>query len=125
MALPVFFSLSSYGQIKAFQQSTPPTDFENVHVEKLFSNKQASSFKIWVKKGVKAHKHLVHTEHVYVLEGTGMMTLASDTLTVKPGDVIFIPENTVHSVRVTSEIPMVVLSIQAPEFLGKDRVFVE
>ena len=44
---------------------------------------------------------------------------------VGPGDYLRIPKNTPHAVTVLSEEPMKVLSIQAPEFLGEDRVFIK
>ena len=51
-----------------------------------------------------------------------MMTLGSITKEIKAGDIIFIPANTFHEVKVTSEKPLKVISIQAPEFDGTDRV---
>ena len=71
------------------------------------------------------HYHQDHAETVYILEGTGTMTLGEDTIQVKAGDFIYIPPGTHHSVVVTSEEPMKVLSVQAPEFKGVDRHFVE
>jgi len=62
---------------------------------------------------------------VYVLEGTGMMQLGDPTLVITSGSYINIPKNTVHSVKVTSDTPMKVLSIQSPKFTGKDRHFLE
>lgn len=101
------------------------SESKNIVVKKLSSDKNASSFIIWVKESVKAHVHEHHTECLYVLEGTGSMILEKDTLSIIPGDFITIPENTIHSLKVTSEIPVKVISIQTPEFFGKDRVFIE
>jgi len=94
-------------------------------VKQLSTDKHTSNFVIFVKQGVKAHVHKTHSETVYVLEGEGEMRLGDKQIKVKPGDFIFIPENTVHSVKVISKTPMKVLSNQAPEFLGKDRVFID
>ncbi|WP_299454788.1 cupin domain-containing protein [uncultured Microscilla sp.] len=103
----------------------PTGAYENVKVQKIYSNKHTSSFVIWIKKGVKAHKHLKHTEQVYILAGKATMQLNNKTFEVKKGDWIAIPEGSVHAVTVTSRKPLQVLSIQSPEFLGKDRVFVK
>lgn len=103
----------------------PLEEYANIHVQKLYSDSLATAFVIWIKKNVKAHKHLFHTENIYVLEGAGMMTVADKQYTVKPGDFFFIPKNTIHKVEVSSVTPLKVLSIQSPEFLGDDRVFVE
>lgn len=105
--------------------SIPSENYENIHVLKLDSDKHSSSFLIWIKKEVKAHKHEKHSEAIYILEGEGNMRLGEKEFMVKAGDYIFVPEGTVHSVKVTSGIPMKVLSVQAPEFLGNDRIFVD
>ena len=117
----------SYAQqsLTALGDLQPPEDFENIHVTKVATDERASVFVIWVKNSVRAHRHETHSESVYVLEGTAKMTLGDETFEVKAGDYIYIPMNAVHAVEVTSEEPAKVLSIQAPEFLGKDRVFVE
>ena len=100
--------------------------YENIKVEQLYSDSLGSSFIIWVKKGVKAHKHEYHNEQVYVLDGAGEMTLAQDTLFIQKGDLIRVPKGTIHSVtKVYGTRPLKVLSNQTPEFLGKDRIFIE
>ncbi len=122
IALPIFStaqSLESLDTIKA------PKNYENIYVKKIASDSLTSSFIIFIKKKVKKHKHVYHSEHVYILAGEGEMLLGNKTIHVKKGDIIFIPKNTVHSVKVTSKIPMKVLSIQSPKFEGKDRVFVD
>lgn len=103
----------------------PQKDFENIEVHKVSSDSLSSTFVIWVKKSVKEHYHQNHQESLYVLEGSGTMTLGSDTILIKGGDFISIPATTVHGVTVTSEVPLKVISIQAPEFLGDDRIFVD
>lgn len=97
-------------------------EYENVFSQQIASDSLVSSFVIWIKKEVKEHKHEFHSEHVYVLEGTAEMTLNEQHFTIKAGDFIFIPKNTWHYVKVTSNEPLKVLSIQAPTFDGKDRV---
>ncbi len=84
-----------------------------------------STFEIWVKKEVPLHKHEFHTEQVIVLEGEGNMRLGDEWKIIKPGDLIIIPVGTLHQVIVTSSIPLKVLSVQAPEFDGSDRVIMK
>ena len=103
----------------------PNKEYENILVEKLTTDEHASCYVIWIKKEVKAHKHEHHTENLYIIEGTGEMLLGDKTITIKAGDFITIPQGTVHSLKVTSETPIKVISVQAPEFLGTDRIFVE
>ncbi len=120
------FTINSIAQSTTDVEAIAPSDdYENITVQKLYSDAEVSSFAIWIKKEVKAHKHVNHTEHVHILEGTATMTLGDEIFDVKPGMLIFIPKNTVHSVVVTSKTPLKVISYQAPEFKGKDRVYVE
>ena len=102
-----------------------PATYENIYSRAIASDSLASSFVIFIKKEVKKHKHISHTEHVCVLEGEGEMLLGEKSFKLKKGDILFIPKNTVHSLKVTSTVPMKILSVQSPLFDGKDRVFVE
>lgn len=99
-----------------------PEEFANVHVQKIAGDSLVSTFVIFIKDNVPMHKHAVHSENVYVLEGEGIFTVGSITKEVKAGDILFIPANTFHEVKVSSEKPMKVISIQAPEFDGNDRI---
>lgn len=115
-----------------FAQNTQNTDtiqcpagVENIYSRPLYSDSLCSSFVIFIKKEVKLHKHLHHTEHVTVLDGEATMTLGDKVFTVKKGDFIFIPKNTPHKVVTTSQTPLKVISLQAPYFDGTDRVLLE
>ena len=95
---------------------------KDVEVYPLAGDSLVSSFLIYVNTQVKPHYHAEHSEHVIVLEGQGMMVLGDSAFTVNAGDFLFIPKGTVHSVSKISELPLKVISIQAPNFDGKDRV---
>jgi len=100
-----------------------PASFENIYNRTLYSDSLTSSFVIFIKKEVKEHKHETHAEHVVVLEGTAVMKLDGRSFKIKKGDMVFIPKNTWHYAKTTSKVPLKVLSIQAPNFDGKDRIF--
>ena len=100
-------------------------DYENIYLRKLNSDSLVSSFVIFIKKEVKAHKHATHSEHIYFLEGEGEMTVDEKKFKIKKGDMVFIPKGTIHSLKVMSSSPVKVLSVQAPMFDGKDRVMAE
>lgn len=104
---------------------SPEKDYENIHMIKLYSDSLSSVFCIWIKKEVKLHKHLNHTEQVLVLEGTAQMLLNKSTFEINEGDLITIPKNTPHKVIVNDNIPLKVLSIQSPLFDGSDRILLE
>ena len=118
-------SLKGYSQHFNTDSIGAKTVSDNVYNKPLFGDSLSSSFVIVIKKEVKLHKHLQHSEHVVVLEGSGQMTLGSKGFMIKKGDVIFIPKNTIHGVISIGEQPLKVLSVQAPKFDGKDRVFID
>jgi mannose-6-phosphate isomerase-like protein (cupin superfamily) len=110
-------------EVTNINEAKPKEDFDNVLVKKLDTDTNSTSFIIWIKKGVKSHKHETHSELINVIEGSGIMTLNKKSFNINAGDYFRIPQNTFHSLKVSSKEPMKVLSVQSPEFLGKDRVF--
>lgn len=121
-----FFSANLYGQShQPLGALLPKGEYEHISLQSLNSDSNVTSLLIWIKDEVKPHLHASHSEHAYILEGSGSMLLDGKTIEVKAGDLIFIPQGIVHAVKVTSTIPMKVLSIQAPVFDGTDRVPVE
>jgi mannose-6-phosphate isomerase-like protein (cupin superfamily) len=117
--------LKSYSQHFSTDSIGAKTVSDNIYNKALFSDSLASSFVIIIKKEVKLHKHLQHSEHVVVLEGKGQMTLGSKSFAIKKGDVVFIPKNTFHGVISMDEQPLKVLGVQSPKFDGKDRIFID
>lgn len=124
--LIVLTSQFGFGQnVTNLKDVQPSADFDNIHIEKIYTDENSTSFVIWVKKSVKAHYHKNHTESLYVIEGSATMQVGEKEFEIKEGDYFTVPENTHHSVVVKSKIPLKVLSLQAPEFLGEDRYFVK
>lgn len=130
----LFFSLfvclqlsTVFGQeIKNFKSyKAAPSSYESIKVIPIHSDKHASSFIIFIKEGVKLHKHVKHTEHVLIIQGKGTMKLGELSREVKKGDLIVIPKGEPHSVEVKGKKPLKVLSIQSPKFMGEDRIMLE
>jgi mannose-6-phosphate isomerase-like protein (cupin superfamily) len=118
-------ALDSVAQVTDVNTLMPPDGLQNVHYQQIGSTPDATVFLVWVKQQVQAHYHADHTETVIVLEGEGVMTLGEEMQMLKPGVVVVIPSGTIHEVQVTSKEPMKVLSVQAPEFDGSDRILVD
>jgi len=127
LVLIIFLTTTFFGKSQTVSTDTigNKSATENIYNKVLFGDSLASSFCIVIKKEVKSHKHLNHSEHVIVVEGEAIMHLGDKTFTIKKGDVIFIPKNTIHSVKNTGKQPLKVLSIQAPRFDGTDRIMIE
>lgn len=124
IAFLILFSIY-HSQVKVLEinQINPDIEFENIHVKKISSNTSSSTFAIWIKKKVKLHKHINHTENILVQSGYGQFQLNDSIYSVSFGDLIIVPKNTWHGVIVDSKEPMKVISIQSPEFFGNDRVY--
>lgn len=76
-----------------------------------------------VKGIVPDHYHEKHEESVFIEFGTGTMRLGDKRVRVAAGDLMHIPKGVVHGFVPDSGAVRVV-SIFAPAFDGKDRVFV-
>jgi len=97
----------------------------NVNVHALCSDKFESSYVIWVQDSVKPHYHKQHTELIYVLEGKGRFYIGDTSYLIKPGDFFRIPQGKIHSLKSTTPHEIKVISIQTPEFKGKDRFWMD
>ena len=119
--LPIIPGGGSVTKITNTAYITVPTskDFYGSAVSNGLANKYSSdndfTLELWISPSI---------------QSTNVTTLFADTtdgigLYWEKGDIIFIPMNTVHSLKVTSSIPVKVLSVQSPRFDGKDRIFVD
>ena len=125
LLLPAIAVSSSAVTISDLGMIHAPDEYENIHVQALSSDTHASEFLIFVKKGVPLHRHLKHSETIYVLEGEAEMQLGDVRIKLQKGSFIKVPQGLAHGVVVRSSTALKVLSVQAPEFLGKDRVSAE
>ena len=101
----------------------PNSEYDNVHVVRLFGDSLTTSFAIWIKDTVATHMHDYHSETIYVLEGEGKFYFNDEVRFLRANDVLFIPKKNWHAVKVTSSEPMKVISVQSPGFYGEDRIF--
>lgn len=102
-----------------------PTGAGSVRSRILSSDSLSTSFVLCIHGDVEPHLHMNHTEHVHVLEGSGTMLLGDSIFSIAPGSFIAIPRRTPHAVRVSGDVPLRVISVQAPFFDGSDRVPVD
>ena len=117
------FLFKSQDIVSSIDQILSDKEFENIHVKKISSDSSSSTFAIWIKQKVKLHKHVYHTENVLINKGFGEFQINDSIYKVAAGDWIVIPKNTWHGVIVNSKSTMKVISVQSPEYFGKDRIF--
>jgi len=126
IALCLFAWTSAFAQRIASAAELPcPEGNGPVRSTVLHSDSACTSFLLCIDAGVRPHFHRTHTEHVFVIDGTGEMMLGDSIRAIKAGDVILIPPGTPHAVQVTSSTPLRVISVQAPHFDGTDRVWLD
>jgi mannose-6-phosphate isomerase-like protein (cupin superfamily) len=95
---------------------------QGIGVVRLTGDELSTGFLIEIADTVQTHKHVFHSEHVYILQGEGFLYFNEKVTPIKQGDLLFIPKENWHAVKVTSTVPMRALSIQSPAFDGTDRV---
>lgn len=111
--------------IEEIRHIEPKTDYSNVHSIRLHDDRDMTASIIFIKKAVRKHMHQFHTETVIVLKGRAAFFLNGEESMIKKGDQIIIPKGTPHAVIVKSKKPLMVLSIQSPQFKGLDRIFLD
>ena len=109
-------------EIVATDKFVLPNELPPVYVQQIAGDSLSTSFLIVVSDTVQLHKHLFHSEHIFVLAGEAMLYFNDNITKIHPNDFLFIPKETWHAVKVTSSEPLRVISIQSPGFDGTDRV---
>ncbi|MBK8117237.1 MAG: cupin domain-containing protein [Candidatus Accumulibacter sp.] len=66
------------------------------------------------------HRHQCSEELYHVTRGTGIMTLAGETLCIGVGDTILIPPQTPHCVAATGNEPLHILCCCSPPYRHED-----
>ncbi|MBI5867754.1 MAG: cupin domain-containing protein [candidate division Zixibacteria bacterium] len=72
---------------------------------------------------IQSHRHLAHEENVWVIRGSGRLVVDGVKYKVAAGQVIHIPKGASHSFYNMGAKPAVVISVFAPGFDGKDRIY--
>ena len=88
----------------------------------LHTDSLSTSTLLCIHGEVPPHLHAFHTEHVHVLEGEAVMLLGDSVFRIGPGSFIAIPFGTRHAVRASGAAPLRLISVQAPQYDGTDRV---
>jgi len=76
-----------------------------------------------IRGAIESHRHLNHDENVWVIRGAGRLVVDGVKHKVAAGQVIHIPRGISHSFHNMGAKPAVVISVFAPGFDGKDRIY--
>ncbi|HEX8847209.1 MAG TPA: cupin domain-containing protein [Pyrinomonadaceae bacterium] len=70
------------------------------------------------------HYHVETEEIYYILEGTGRMTVGEESREVAPGDAVFIPRGSAHTLENSGQVPMKILLVCGPAYSYADHYVV-
>ena len=76
-------------------------------------------------RAVIPHRHRQIEEIYYIVSGNGVMTVGGERREVGPGDAIYIPRETRHTLENTGDAPIRLLLVCGPAFFYDDSVFDE
>lgn len=74
---------------------------------------------------VEMHHHAAHDENVWIVRGSGRLTLGDRKIKVKAGQMVHVPRGTPHAFHNMGSNPAVVISVFSPGFDGKDRIYTD
>ena len=93
-------------------------DESNIDLKALEQQLQSEGFNVYQWHGNPSQSYLdyIHTQDkvVCVLSGTADVSVSGQARKVLPGDRLDVPKNTYHSIIVTSDQPLVVLTGMRP-----------
>jgi mannose-6-phosphate isomerase-like protein (cupin superfamily) len=72
-------------------------------------------------RSVTAHHHQELEEIYYVLSGTGLMTVGEESHKVVPGDAVYVPRGSRHTLENTGAEPIRLLVACGPAFYYEDE----
>lgn len=80
--------------------------------------------RIHVSPGKKLSLQLHHcrNEHWYIIQGKGVVTINNKKISVKKGDSLDIPVETIHRIENTGKEELVFIEIQTGFYLGEDDI---
>jgi oxalate decarboxylase/phosphoglucose isomerase-like protein (cupin superfamily) len=108
----------------AQQKSVDPKD--GLNITQVASGKNASVNLVMGPTGsiLKMHYHKYSDEITYCIKGQAVMNVSGKELVMKAGDLMYIPALMLHGSEVTGNDTLQLISIFAPPFDGKDRIYV-
>jgi len=98
---------------------------KSIAIHRLYSDANASTFIIRLNGSERPHYHDHHGLNVSTLSGNGRIHFKDHAVSLSPGDVVFIPKGTYHWAENTGPEAALVFAVFSPEFVGKDKRFVD
>jgi oxalate decarboxylase/phosphoglucose isomerase-like protein (cupin superfamily) len=119
------FQLVQVNLIDLLQQKSEDAK-DGLNITQVATGKNASVNLVMGPPGsiLKMHYHQYSDEITYCIEGQAVMNVSGKELVMKSGDLMYIPALMPHGSEVTGNETLQLISIFAPPFYGKDRIYV-
>ncbi len=124
-AAPINFDSVSVQTIEKALRENPLDPKDNMKITMLWVGKNASEHLVQIRGKERQHRHNHHTGNVKIWKGKGTLLLNNNTILLKEGDIIEIPQGAPHSFTNDSATPAVAIVVFTPAFDGKDTEYLE
>jgi len=86
------------------------------------SNYKVKRIEVLPGKRLSYQKHAKRSEHWFVIQGTGRITLNDDDIVIGPGQAIDVPVGAAHRIENTGEELLAFIEVQLGPYLGEDDI---
>ena len=100
----------------------PLSPEQNIRVVTLGKGTETSHHLVQIRDREAPHLHKKHDLTVVMLKGKGYLMLGQKRIDLIRGDILFIPQGSVHYFVNTFSEPSVALAVFSPVFNGKDSI---
>lgn len=95
---------------------------ENIRATFLHKTERSSFHLVQIRDRETPHIHESHDLYVVLHRGKGTLHIGEETVDMKAGDSVFIPQGTPHYFITTGKEPTVGIGVFTPPYAGKDSV---
>jgi len=86
------------------------------------SNYKVKRIEVLPSKRLSYQKHSKRSEHWFVIQGTGRITLNDDDIIIGPGQAIDVPVGAAHRIENIGEDMLAFIEVQLGPYLGEDDI---
>ncbi len=98
---------------------------ENIAMRHLYRDKYVSTHLIRLKEKEVPHYYVHHDLTVTAISGRHTLHFSDHNVSLKPGDVAFIPKGTLHWAENDDQIASTVFILFAPAYTGNDKIIIK
>ena len=86
------------------------------------ANYKVKSIHVSPGKRLSYQRHQKRSEHWYVTQGTGEVTLDGKVQLVSAGTIIQVPQGTLHRISNTGSVELIFIEVQTGSYFGEDDI---